>query len=133
MTLPRYKVIAVFMIILGVLTSCGSSFDGSVTVYPTMNAISGERVTLWRTVYKASFEAQTVVYWYPWWRETPEKLINCTVRDKNNWVGEYADHSGKVEMVDGRIVTDTPGRIYGSSFYWWSLKFKERLWMTFSL
>ena len=127
MTITPCKRIAVFLMILGVLTSCGSSFDVSVTVYPTKKTFSGERIPLMRIAYKASFETQMVVYWYPGWRDIPERLINCTVRDKYNWVGEYIDHSGKVEMVDGRIISKTPDTIYVSFFYWWYLVIKEKL------
>jgi len=127
MTLPRVKRIAMFLISLCVLTSCGSSFDGSVTVYPTEKTFSGKRIPLLRTAFKASFETQTVVYWYPGIRETPERLINCTVRDNYNWVGEYIDHSGRVEMVDGRILSYSPNKVYVSSFYWWYLHFKMKI------
>jgi len=126
MTLTHGKRIAVFLMILWVLTSCGSAFDSSVTVYPTRETISGKQITLRRIAFKASFETQKVVYWYPGWRETPERLKNCTVYDEDNWAGEYIDHSGKVEMEGGMIVGSNPGIIYVSSFYWWYLHFKEK-------
>jgi hypothetical protein len=131
MTLTRGKRISVFLMIFWVLTSCGSSFDGSVTVYPTRKTDTGKRFPLNRTTYKASFETQTVVYWMPGLYEVPQRLVNCIVRDKYNWVGEYIDHSGKVQMVDGKIVNDTPDTIYVSSFSWWYLVIKGKT-MTFS-
>jgi hypothetical protein len=126
MTLTHGKRIALFLVILGVLTSCGSFFDESVTVYPTRETISGKQIPLWRIAFKASFETQTIVYWYPGRRETPERLINCSVIEEDNWVGEYVDHSGKVEMVGGMIVRGRPGVTYVNPFYWWYLSLKEK-------
>lgn len=111
------------------MSSCISPFDETVTVYPARETNSGNQIPSRRIAFKASFEMQKVVYWYPGWRETPEGLINCTVYDEDNWVGEYIDHSGKVEMEGGMIVGSTPGIIYVSSFYWWYLHFKEKYFM----
>ena len=112
--------------ILGVLSSCGPAFDTSVTVYPTRKTVSGKQIPLWRIAFKASFETQTILYWYPGRRETPERLINCHVIEEDNWEGEYVDHSGKVKMIGGMIVNGRPDVTYVNPFYWWYLSLKEK-------
>ena len=127
MPLSRGKLFAVFLVILCVGSSCGS-FDGTVTVYPVgkFSKTDTETHPLNRTVYKVSFETQTVVYWMPGLYEVPERLVNCKVRDKYNWQGEYPDHSGEVKMVDGVIINDDPDVKYVSSIYWHYLNSKGK-------
>ncbi|MGW8286296.1 MAG: hypothetical protein ACWGPR_11315 [Candidatus Deferrimicrobiaceae bacterium] len=126
MSLARVRQTALLLTILFIMSSCISPFDETVTVYPTRETVSGKQITSRRIAFKASFETQKVVYWYPGWRETPERLINCTVFDEDNWAGEYIDHSGKVEMEGGMIVGSAPGISYVSSVHWWYLHIKEK-------
>jgi hypothetical protein len=130
MTSARTNGITLLMILV-LLTSCGSYFDGTVTVYPVGKLETDKQTrTLNRTSYKASFDTQTVVHWWPGLSETPERLVNCTVRDKYNWRCEHpANPSWEIKMVDGRIADrdPDPDTRYVSSFYWHYLNIKSHL------
>jgi hypothetical protein len=78
--------------------------------------------------YKISFDTQTVVRWWPGLSEIPERLVNCSVRDKNNWRCEHPDDpSSEIKMVDGRIVDDDPDTKYVYSFVWHYMNIKSLL------
>jgi hypothetical protein len=127
MTSARTNGIA--LLILALLTSCGSYFDGTVTVYPVGKLSKTDKQTsaLNRTSYRVSFDTQTVVRWWPGLSEIPERLVNCSVRDKYNWRCEHPDDpSSEIKMVDGRIVDDDPDTKYVSSIYWHYLNIKGK-------
>lgn len=92
--------------------------------YPTQRLADGTVIPLNRTIYKVNPFVHTVIYWMPDIDETPRSLVNCTVRDKKNWVGSYYDGSGTVEMRKGRIVTDDPNITYVGRSHWWLLHFE---------
>lgn len=92
--------------------------------YPAQRLADGTVITLNRTIYKVNPLVQTVIYWMPDFDEPPRSLVNCTVRDKKNWVGSYYDGLGTVEMRKGRIVSDDPNFIYVGRLHWWLLHFE---------
>lgn len=53
------------------------------------------------TAYKVFEDRQEVIYWRHGLDETPRKMANCAVRNKNNWACTYSDGSGPVVMIDG--------------------------------
>jgi hypothetical protein len=116
------------LVILTLLPSCGSYFDGTVTVYPVGKFSKSDTKThpLNRTSYKASFETQTVVYWMPGLMEALQRLVNCAVRDKYNWRCARPENlSWEIRMVDGEIADHDPDVKYVYSFVWHYLNIKS--------
>jgi len=98
-------------------------FGEQIGSYPAQRLANGTLMPLNRTIYQVNPLMQTIVYWMPGIYETPYKLVNCAVRNKENWIGYYPDGSGTVEMRKGRIVTDDPNDIQVGRCHWWLLHF----------
>ena len=109
----------VLLVLLGIIIGLLWSADGcQITSYSAWKGEDGEWIPLNRTVYKVNPAEQTIIYWAPGIYEVPNKLVNCIVRDRKNWVGEYLDGSGKVMMENGREVSDQEGIIYIGRIRW---------------
>ncbi len=95
--------------------------------YPAKKMPDNSLMPLNRTIYKISPMSDTIVYWTPGIAGTPQKLVNCAIRNKKNWVGYYPDGSGPVEMRKGKEVADDnyPDEIYIGKYHWWLLHFKS--------
>ncbi len=116
-------------ILIGIILICWfivwpEIFPTEIGSYPAMRAEDGNLIPLNRIIYKVNPLMQTIIYWMPGVQETPQKLVNCAVRDRKNWIGYYTDDSGAVEMRKGRIVTDDPNDIYVGRYRWWLLHFE---------
>ncbi len=85
---------------------------------------SGELVALPRTITKVNTFNQSIIFRQPNNYKTPQKLINCIVWDKKNWLGYYSDESRMVEMRKGRIISEPvePNNVYIGRFHWWYLR-----------
>ena len=94
------------------LTGC-SRGEGEVTVYQVRCDDSVPKKDCWSsptkpftlnpTVYRVSEPRQSVIYWSLGPSHTPHALSNCVVRDMDDWICDYDDLSGKVEMQSGEL------------------------------
>jgi hypothetical protein len=106
--------------------SCLDQFKNQVTVYSVSKTDKG-LLPLNPTKYKVFPDSQVVIYWHPGSDFTGEKLVNCVVRDRLNWSGEYKDGSGKFMMVNGNFVQIFPVEedvYYVSWWKWWYFQIK---------
>lgn len=120
--------ILLIMVVLS-LISCIDQFKNQVTVYSVSKTDIG-LLPLNPTIYKVFPESQVVIYWIPDSNSPVEKLVNCVVRDRLNWSGEFKDGSGKFMMVKGEFFQTFPvdkDIHYISKWKWWILK----LWWMF--
>jgi hypothetical protein len=103
----------------------GESLRDEVTVYPAAITSTG-LVALNRSTFGVSRDTQTVIYWMPGFPLPPQKLHECTVRDRLNWQCEYPDKSATLTMVAGRFAVepevepqlDEHPTIYISRLHW---------------
>lgn len=79
------------------------SFSSETTVYTVGINTVDRKVTLpLPTTYKAVQSQQLVLYWIDG-VTPPLKLIDCVVRDAENWTAWYPDRSGQLSMLDGKL------------------------------
>jgi len=102
------NLVFVYLIISLVISGCNSFSNNEITVYEAWFSKNGDLFSLHKLKYKVSFDNQTVIYWWPESDNTPIKLVNCVVRDKTNWTGEFLDGSAKLSMVNGKITMNPP-------------------------
>jgi hypothetical protein len=132
----RINLNMIFCILLALaFLSCDlEQFHSEITVYPAMckgvlknGHCNGLLIGLNRTTYKVSFKRQEIVYWMPGIYEQPRRLVNCVVRDRKNWVGEYQDGSGKEIMIKGKLSEEPPSKyyFYVTKWRWWYAHFCE--------
>ncbi len=92
-----------------------------ITTYTARKQPDGSPLLSLKTIYRVSPYTQTVIYWYPDIDESPRRLIDCTVRDVKNWTGTFADGSGTIVMVKGKIALKDSDIICLSPMDWWRL------------
>ena len=117
--------IVLIMVVLSFI-SCVDKFKNQVTVYSVIKTDKG-LLPLNPTKYKVFPESQVVIYWHPDSDLPGQKLVNCVVRDRLNWSGEFKDGSGKFMMVNGKFVQIFPVEediYYVSCWKWWFLQIK---------
>lgn len=129
---PLLNISVIFLILL----QAGCNFtntDPEVTVYPVhckdgmfIDGICyGYLLPLNKSVYKISYQNQSVIYWTPNIFEEPRRLYNCIVRNKNNWSCEYSDKSAKLIMINGKFSEEVKNNSfnnndsYVSRLRWW--------------
>jgi len=128
----KFALLLSSLLIFLLQTSCiFDSFKNEITVYPVLEDKEYGLIPLYRTIYKVFPELQTVIYWFPGIMEVPDKLANCTVRDRLNWKCEYPDASAKLIMNDGEFQeiplhkSDLDTRYkYVSWWKWWMVQVK---------
>ena len=113
------------LLALIVFGGCDILPNSSVTTYPVVRE-GGKAYRLPRIIYKASFESQTVISWAPGLGLPPNRLENCTVWDKNNWIA-HDRLGGTISMKNGKIdVGNTPDVEYTNWIEWYFLKNGEK-------
>ena len=120
-TIGAVFLVAVVIFFFGVWPSI---FGEQIVDYPAQRLEDGTLIPLNRTIYKVNPLMQTIIYWMPGIYETPRKFVNCSIRNKKNWIGYYPDGSGVVEMRKGRIATEDPNDTYVGRCHWWLLHLK---------
>lgn len=98
----------------------GDTFSNHITSYPIIKK-ENFTMALNRTIYEVNKKEQTIIYWMPGLEIPPEKLVDCVVRDKKNWIGYFPDRSGHIEMRKGKIVSNENDTIYVGKLHWWLL------------
>jgi hypothetical protein len=112
------KYSGVLMVLVFTLWSCQYAQRGheDVIVYPLIETSAGKPLAGNPTVYRINTQTQTVICWKllaPAGAEdshfnAPKKLVNCAVRDAQNWKCEYSDGSGTVAIVNGATRKSDP-------------------------
>jgi hypothetical protein len=95
-----------------------------IVVYKVWKDTDGTLTPLNRTVTRVNPSRQTIIYWRPGEFEVPKKLVDCVVRNRNNWVGYHHETYEKVEMSKGVIIEENidSGVRQVNGFRWWILK-----------
>jgi hypothetical protein len=109
---PEYS--SAILILLAVsLVSCQDSqrrAHGDVIIYSITERPGAKPLANNPTVYRINAQTQTVTYWSRFdpaasadsHFNAPARLVNCAIRDTQNWKCEYPDGSGTVAIVNGK-------------------------------
>lgn len=126
-------IILVSLLSLGGCAQISGVLFNETTVYPVVcdgeadikeNICKGKLRTLNRITFKVFVDRQEVIYWLPGVEKAPYKLLNCVVKDSENWhcedgVWEFS----RTVMEKGRIRnTFREGIYYVSWWRWWTIK-----------
>ena len=90
-------------LLLAVTLGCNKPQE--ITVYPMNTIGNGPSYAAEIAVYRVDVQKQDVMFWRPGVVESPERLLNCAVRDSTNWRcdTQVAGDSGVVIMERGQL------------------------------
>ena len=124
-----FREMTFLLTILLVFISACEHIDSKITSYPALckgkvnnGVCSGKILRLNRSIYKVSVKRQEVIHWMPNVFEEPQKITDCIIRDRNNWVCKYSDGSGGIKVIRGKFEDSKQGKTSGGIFFylpWW--------------
>jgi hypothetical protein len=89
---------------IGALAPASQRQPKDVAVYPLRTIGDGQPQPIGMAVYRVDVSRQDVMWWRPGIADSPERLLNCAVRDAENWRCEA------VVATEPSIVTMQAGR-----------------------
>ena len=103
-------ILILLAVALGSCENARRSAHGDLVIYSITERPSAKPLANNPTVYRINPQTQTVIYWQLFdpaasadsHFNAPERLVNCAIRDAQNWKCDYPDASGTVAIVNGK-------------------------------